>query len=309
MKKMLALILLLGSIGFQNQDICAQKVMVLTNFRHGFFSLFLGVLGNLDYCDKNGLIPVVQWGSECNYYQKDGYNGSTEPWEYYFEPISDISYEEAIQMDGTIIHDDYSAPDGTSIPITKCKKRNKTYKKILDKEYRSSIYNLMKKYIKIKPSIRKKIDTFYDSYIEGKPTIGIHIRGTDKHREVKQISVERICDEANELAKQSSDCQFFIATDDARLLKKVKSLLNGPVISYDSYRSTNGKPIHKRRQRYSKAKLGEEVLIEVSLLARCDKFVHTRSSVSSAVLLFNPELDNMLLYDKKRCPLRRKKID
>ena len=162
MKKMLALILLLGSIGFQSQNICAKKVMVVAYNRNGLFSLFFSVLSSLDYCDKNGLTPVVHWGSSCNYHQKGGYNGSTEPWEYYFEPVSDIRYEEAIQMDEAIIHKGYSAPDGTLIPTPICSRKNKSYKKFLDKEYRSSIYNLMKTYIKIKPSIMKKIDVFYD---------------------------------------------------------------------------------------------------------------------------------------------------
>jgi hypothetical protein len=35
-------------------------------------------------------------------------------------------------------------------------------------------------------------------------------------------------------------------------------------------------------------------LIEVLLLSKCDLFLHTCSNVSSAVLLFNPELKHLL---------------
>ena len=79
-------------------------------------------------------------------------------------------------------------------------------------------------------------------------------------------------------------------------MKEAINLLNGPVVYYDSYRSVNGEPIHDSEHSYNKAQLGEEVLIEVSLLARCDLFVHTRSNVSTAVLLFNPDINNEVLY-------------
>lgn len=121
-----------------------------------------------------------------------------------------------------------------------------------------------------------------------------------KKRENKPVSVERICKEANLLAEVMPGCQFFIATDEEKLLTKAKSLLRGPVIYCDSYRSLDGTPVFLGSKPYSKAKLGEEVLIEVMLLSRCDKFIHTPSNVSIAVLFFNPELDNKVLHRERK---------
>ena len=96
---------------------------------------------------------------------------------------------------------------------------------------------------------------------------------------------------------QNVNVQFFVATDEQKLLEEAQELLSGPVIYCDSYRSLNGEPLHrpKKKQDYSKAKLGEEVLIETLLLSKCNGFVHTRSNVSTAVLFFNPELENKVL--------------
>jgi len=81
MKKTLGFILFIVSIAVQAYD--AQRVMVITNHRYGFFSIFFGVLSSLDYCERNNLIPVVHWPKQnCHFYQEGGYNGSTEPWEY-----------------------------------------------------------------------------------------------------------------------------------------------------------------------------------------------------------------------------------
>ena len=31
---------------------------------------------------------MIKWGSESQYYSKNGYNGSNNVWEYYFEPMA-----------------------------------------------------------------------------------------------------------------------------------------------------------------------------------------------------------------------------
>ena len=184
----------------------------------------------------------------------------------------------------------------------------KKYKRNLNKKYRRKINAIIQKYIRIKPTITEKVDTFYEEHMAGKVTIGIHIRGTDKFLETKVINFEHVCERANWIAEKYPECQFLVATDEQRLLDEAKKLLNGKVIHYEAYRSLDGLPIHngtilkngkgikkgrvnKPSHSYNKAKMGEEVIIETLLLSRCNEFVHMRSNVSTAVLFFNPELD------------------
>lgn len=82
-------------------------------------------------------------------------------------------------------------------------------------------------------------------------------------------------------------------------LEQAKRTLKKPVIYYNSHRSTNGQVIHSWKNRHNyKAKAGEEVLIEVLLLACCDKFMHACSNVSAAVLAFNPDLEHRAFLPK-----------
>ena len=51
--------------------------------------------------------------------------------------------------------------------------------------------------------------------------------------------------------------------------------------------------IHHDQSLPKKAKMGEDVIVEATLLSRCDFFLHTCSSVSTAVLFLpNPTLEH-----------------
>jgi len=242
----------------------------------GLFSNFFGVLNALRWCDGSGHTPVVYWDNVSKYYIPEGYNGSRNVWEYYFKPVSTLAYNPPDK-----IYRGYLAPDGRGIlhkPFN-CKKML---------ECRFWGHGLIKKYIQPNEIVQNKVDAFYKKYLEGKKTIGIHLRGTDKKSEVKPVAPELIFKEANKY----KGYQFLVATDEERLLALAKQSLDGPVISYDAYRSLDGKPVHRAKPH--KARIGEDVVVEVLLLSRCDKFLHTCSNVSSAVMFFNPHLPHIM---------------
>lgn len=243
----------------------------------GLFSNFLGVLNLLVWCKKNNKFLVVYWNRSSPYYIPQGYNGSFNVWEYYFEPVSDLFYE-----NNDPIHCEYTAPDGFAI---------NAHSK-LSKEFRNYIYNeAIEPYIRLKSNINKKINDFYIKHMQGRHTIGIHLRGTDKYIEIPQVSPEMILQKAKQEAL--SDSQFFVATDENSLLELAKKTLPGKIIYYDAHRSIDGKSLHGSTT--DKAQLGEEVLIEVMLLSHCNKLIHTYSNVSAAVLFFNPEIESFVL--------------
>ncbi len=245
----------------------------------GFFASFFSTIHNVQACTDNNLIPVVLWDSQCLYYQPEGYNNSLNAWEYYFEPVSHLNYQSGDPVsrvhllpakNNSIYHvfnvADYSTQGGPA---------------------RKAMNDLITKHVKLKPQINDKVNEFYTKKMEGKKTIGIHLRGTDKHKEVRPTPPMEILTKANEY----KDYQYFVATDEQALLELAKKVLNGPVIYYDSLRSADNKPIHFGS--INKAKAGEDVLIEALLLAKCDQFIHTHSNVSIAVLCFNPNLKSI----------------
>lgn len=260
----------------------APKIVAADNEKHvigvhpaGFFSAFTGVLNQLSWCQKNNKIPVVYWDIYSFYYNPNGLNGSYNAWEYYFEPVSSLKYEL-----GDIIHYGYSIGPSDF------------YYASTDQSKRDHAYRLISKYIKINKPVQQKIDQFYQENMINKNTIGIHLRGTDKYKEESLISAQQMIETA--LLYADADTQFLIATDEQQLLDTLISLLKDhKVIYYDCYRSTNGQPLHSRKPYLPQ--IGEDVLVEVQLLSKCNIFIHTLSNVSAGVLYFNPHLKHVLV--------------
>jgi hypothetical protein len=250
----------------------------------GFFSTFFAVLASLVWCDNNGRKPVVYWDDASLFYQASGYDGATNVWEYYFLPVSDEHYHE-----GDTLHHEYCAPDGVGIiPF-----RN------FGRASREFMHHYVQKYIHIKPRIVAIVDAFYQQHIAGRYTVGIHLRGTDKRDEYLTPSIELFCAAAQRIADMHENAQFFIATDDAALLEQARALLRGPIVTYDSFKSPNGFPLHFLPAKNGKARLGEEVLIDALLLSRCNHMIHSSSNVSIAATFFNPEIEDTFLEGEK----------
>ena len=258
-----------------------EKFVIGSAEKEGFFSSFLAVLSNLAWADKNGKTPIVQWNEISYYYQPQGYNGSYNPWEYYFEPVSEEHY-----VPGDKVHNWCSAPDSSTVWSSFFSDPDQFHA-----QARLEGKALIDKYVRIRPSILEKIDNFYEQKIAKRHTIGIHLRGTDRYtKTAKDAMLRDMIDAALRIAKESGKrCQFFVATDEERLLDYAKANLKGKVLSYDSIRSKDGTAIHSAPGR-SAAQLGEEILIETLLLSKCDHFVYSLSCIPLAVLLFNPSL-------------------
>lgn len=245
---------------------------------HGFFSSFLGVIGNLHWADANDREPVVYWDKRSLYYQLEGYNDAHNVWEYYFEPVSDATYEPGDQ-----IHSKYEAPNGFQI----------SYHTYHSPEYRHFVHAIIEKYVRIRGLILDKIDAFVAEYeIQDKTVIGLHMRGTDKFMEIRLPNPMTMIKRANEMAEKIGATHFIVATDEQRLLDLAKKYLHGEVITYDAQRSYTNKPLHINNAHVlSRGALGEQVLIEAMLLSMCDAFVCSYSNVAYAAYFFNPDME------------------
>ena len=128
--------------------------------------------------------------------------------------------------------------------------------------------------------------------MEGKRVIGVHLRGKFIYNEVAEVPIEILCEEANQYA--GSNTIFLVTTDQTPLFETAKKLLNVEVIFYDTFRQdTTTSPQYPAQ---CTPQMGEDVLIDAKLLSLCDHFIHTISSMSTAVLYFNPDLSHTMLY-------------
>ena len=247
--------------------------------RVGFFASFFRVLNNLDWCKKTGAIPVVYWHSKCLYWQEEAFNRSFNAWEYYFEPVSSQNYPP-----GYCIHDNFQAFDAIW-----------PYWISLPQAVRNRASALVSEYIKVKPYVLEIVNKFFEKHFNNCVTIGIHLRGTDKYLDVKPVDPIVILNVARMYAEKFQDhlVKFFVASDEQRLVDlAIEQLAGYEVVVYPAYRSTTGEPIHLSMIN-NKAQRGLEVLVDALLLSRCSVFIHTSSNVSNAVLVFNPQLQNL----------------
>ena len=283
----------------------------------GFFAEFFWVLNHLEWCVATNHTPVVYWDSNFAYYSKDGYNGSTNGWEYYFEPVSSLRYEPSDRIHKYVCffnstfttiwwYSDYinnlnllSPEEQKSIkrvPLPGSlagRKEYPTVKHLYDVQFRKRVKSeLIDRFIVIKKNIQAKIDRFYEAQMKGRKVIGIHLRGGFIAGEVTQVPLQIICEEANKHAGENTI--FFVATDQFPLIEEAKKLLKGKVIYYPCRRMEHTtSPV---RGGQWPPEMGEDVLVETKLLSLCDYFVHTISNVSTAALYFNPGLPHTMLY-------------
>ena len=245
----------------------------------GFFASFNCVLNHISWCERNGKTPVVYWDERSVYHNPGGfYRKTNNVWEYYFESVSRV----------------YAKPSSTiNLEFFPKNESMEFCQDYIDQSTRNKAHSLIAKYIKIRQRTSTKINTFYNRNMLKKHTIGIHLRGTDKFKEVALVDAQKIVEVA--LQHAHNDTQFFVASDEQRLIQEIRSLLHDrKVISYNCYRSQNGNPLHLGGGP-SAAQNGEDVLIEASLLSKCNMFIHTLSNVSTGVLYLNPHLPHVLV--------------
>ena len=317
--------------GSQKQEMIQKKTIkaVRGGSSVGFFSVFLYALNHLEWCLRNNFTPVIYWTKISAYYSPRGYNGSTNVREYYFEHVSDMKwvkkdpiyskryyhsefsaiwfYAQYIDNlrkihnspDIKIIHvpgHDYSVPFfDKQRPITGMGFVGaQNQKHLYDPEFRHFVkHEILDRFVRIKQCISEKIDTFYAMHMQGKKTIGIHLRGNFLNNwEVIDVPTQYLLDAANEIGGE--DYQYFIATDQQPLLDEAIQKLKGNVIAYNFKRGESTSSPLKPQQLTPED--GENMLIEAILLSKCDYFIHTLSRVSTAVLYFNPEMSHTLIY-------------
>ena len=287
-KKILGFLILFICLPCLGKD---HKLHIIGTRECGFFSNFLAVINHIAWCERTNTTPYVYWDSQSAYFQKEGFNGSKNAWEYYFEPVSTIKHYNGGTIDRVFI-----APDHSCVI---CNGNNP-----LSEEKRLEANRIVKTYIKIKPYVAHIVDDFYEKHFKGHIIIGIHLRGTDKKQEIPPINPSILLKHAQNCADifKGQPVKFFVASDEEQLINKARQQLKGTVITYDAERSTNGNPVHYNKAG-SPAKRGLDILVEVLLLSRCSIFLYTRSNVSNGVLVFNPDLVHMILYKSGGQPI------
>lgn len=273
----------------------------------GFFSLFFLILDALVDADRYGLTPVVELGQHTLYYQGTEINGSRNPFEYYFEPVSEIRPEEINQCSRVLLYKDGQRNKDYNQPFSVAAQMISN--ELTKNEYIASQVKVYRKYIKLKPQVQSYIDkNLADIFREEKRLLGIHVRGTDFHKgylnHAKAVSVGQYLDEAAKAMDSGKFDGIFLATDEENAVSVFKSRFGDRVRYYgDTLRSATGEALHftENIRVNHKYLLGLEVLRDALTLASCDGLIAGLSNVSLAAhvmkLAGNTEFDYLQIID------------
>jgi hypothetical protein len=249
------------------------------------------------------LKPVVNIDQQFSAY-RDPTRGENV-WDYYFEPVSDLSVAEVDQMDrsGLVLQEPGlqftttlgDQPRGLGPPGDENRDLGFARR-------RRVATQLFDKFVRVKPAVRSKVDAFFDAHLAGARVLGVHLRGTDWGRGANghRIAGPRRLSEVVEPSHyypsidryiaEHPVCRIFVATDQQQFLDAMKDRYGTRVAATDASRSTDqrcpawtGSPDGYAR--------GEEVLIDILLLARCDTLLRCASAVGEVASYFNAALE------------------
>ena len=271
-----------SSLGIENEYIC------------GFFASLRGELEKLNFADRLGMTPVIRWGKGFSVYYDVGMDSETQNvFEYYFKPVSDISYQD-VDLYAHVVR---SHPNDSTCFNSRGVGSGRSYAvEATDLEQLGTIY---RKYI----HLNEKTVAYLKSNLEGvfiqnKKTLGVHVRGTDFNLHIKghpvPISPQEYLDKVKELFSSGDYDQIFLATDDLSALELFKDAFQDKlcyftdVLRGDDTVTPQGMTCERPLHRY---KLGLEVLRDVYALACCDSLVAGRSQVSFGARYINYALD------------------
>lgn len=285
----------------------------------GFFANLRAIVYEIIAAEENGKIPVVVSSryalEKYNYsmsahrnlfWSKEGYHGRHNTWEYYFEPPSGIS----VDFDFIAIRDVKKTYENSRFFPREDFIANFSHYGYINKKWATTngmsdyptptfqikMAEALKRYVKIKPAIMEQVEAFYRQNMAGFAVVGVHIRRTDLEN---KESIGMTNGLYLELIDRYLEYQkIFLATDCDKTLHDMNEVYGDKLLHTAAFRGKDNRGIHNQWEpELSKPQLGEEVLIDALLLARCDLFIHGNSSMNFAILNWQPRLPHINVFE------------
>jgi protein O-GlcNAc transferase len=289
------------------------KFILIKAWGYGFWSDIDHVLGQLLIAELTGRIPIVHWGDNSLYRDPEDDNG----FENYFEPVSPYTIEDLVGQSYTFYPSKWSADNLKSNNLNKWRGEESrlsgavllsrtedvvvsdfhSYVEDLrlwidplhslgDKSTQEIYRYLYQKYLKLKPEIERDIEQFWSENLADRPTLSVHVRGSDKKKE------SSILDRVNQEYHQSiaryleiiPNALIFLLTDEVSKLEEYQQKYGERLRYTKANRTSTDLGIHYQKQA-SARQMGLEIIRDTYLAARCNYFIgNGHSNVSTTVL-------------------------
>ncbi|MDX1642960.1 MAG: hypothetical protein R3244_01240 [Thermoanaerobaculia bacterium] len=299
-----------------------EKIFIICERDVGLFSLVQQVVSNVPRALALGYVPIVYFGRNCCYWHPDGYRGRDNVWEYYFEPVIPDYDSSAIprhardrletvlfppeevesvglQLDPSVYlsnhFGDHPSLWGLSLRIP-CGSFDPR------PSLRRRAARVIRAFVRPRAYLRAKAEEFGRRYLDGRPVIGVHIRGTDVVARFRGgvVELDRFGAGISKELRRRPDAAILVATDDAASLAWARSEFGDRVLGYATVMHTEGTaagsgptgahmPGYIAEDPAVAALNGEEAVVEYLLLRRCDALIHNGASLARTVLLAEPD--------------------
>lgn len=257
---------------------------VINELRRGsgfFFSWWMTCRG-LMVAERFGFTPVVDWSNGA-YFDETGMNGCMNPFEYFFEPVSSVSLDEAMQSRNVTFMSHHT--DGEAFSMYSH----------YDDELINRFVRINTKYLHIKDELYNQIRKEIQDLLRKKRTIAVHVRGVDwgnvKNHPIP-ASLESYVQGIDSAFQKYEYDQIFLATDSEDTVTFFRQRYQGKVFIYDDVmRAKKGSTVlaildGNIKRENNGFLLGREVLRDMLTLSFCEGLVAGLSFVSFAADVF-----------------------
>lgn len=276
------LVLKCDSYGEANRNKCLYYIY-FGGAEHGFFAQFRNLLKYLAYADRFGFYPVVEWSREIPYAEKELMQGTMNPFEYYFRQPSDISLEEMRKSYNVFRAEEIHIRDfflNQEIP-----EGEKGYQ--MSETFLERMAQIADKYIQLNAQTEEYIKEQIDSLLQGRKTLGVHVRGSDYRGGYNNhpviVLTEEYAQATESLLQTGSYEQIFLATDDLSALRMFQKRFGEKLVYYKDVMRTKDSvsvAFSQSERPHHCYLLGLEVLRDMLSLTACDGLVAGISQVS-----------------------------
>lgn len=265
----------------------------------GFFALLRSVLVYMCYADETGQLPYVEYEGDTLYLEDQPIRGTKNVYEYYF--VQDLNVKKIVipwKINLRIAHIE-------EFEEIEYKYNKSEFSYHVRDGYIDRMAEIYKKYIQLTADTERYIKQAIRKKLNGRKTIGIHIRGTDFNKMFDNhpipVNVEEYVSSINDVYEKYHYEQIFVATDDIRCLDLLRKQLNLPIVYYeDTARSDSDKSVafSKNMRKNDRYLLGLEVLRDAYTLSYCDGFIGCLSQVDIFVQIFRKSRGRDFGYKK-----------
>jgi protein O-GlcNAc transferase len=285
------------------------RYLLIKAWGSGFWSDLDHVLGQLLVAELTGRTPIVYWGHNSRFRDADTVNA----FESFFQPTSAARFEDLQAPGLTFFPPKWHAGNLQDEDVQKWEGEGSRSAGLLElhrpenvvvsdfhtllndllpwipAEHAlhgkglSEVYRILfQRYIRLKPALEEKIAFTWRSKMMGREWAAVHVRGSDKVLEIRNLDVLNN-DYFRVLARMMSvnpGISIFLLTDSAPVVDQYRARFGKGMLALKCERSSDAIGVHFSSKEGTR--LGEQVIQDAWLASRCEIFIGNGGSNVSA---------------------------